>query len=120
LGSRLEHPVLLLNTVGRKSGRERSVALDYFTDGETPFVIASNAGEPGNPAWWLNLREHPHATVQLGPERFSVVAREAQGAERERLWARAVDTDDAYATYQQRTSRLIPVVVLESTETVAR
>jgi deazaflavin-dependent oxidoreductase (nitroreductase family) len=76
-------------------------------------VIASVLGEPRHPAWWLNLRAHPDTTIQLGRERIAVRAREAEDAERERLWAELVAGSPAYAEYQALTERRIPVVVLE-------
>jgi deazaflavin-dependent oxidoreductase (nitroreductase family) len=113
VGGKLTLPVLLLTMTGRKTGKPRTVALYYLTDGDNIFVIASNAGEDTHPTWWLNLRSAPEATVQIGKETFPVTAREVDGAERERLWAQAVDADRAYATYQERANRRIPVVLLD-------
>lgn len=108
-------PVLMLTTTGRKSGEPRSNVLTYLPEGDAAVVFASNAGEPKHPAWWLNLLADPHATVQRGHEVVPVVAREAEGEERERLWNAIVRAQDAYAEYARRTSRRIPVVVLEPT-----
>ncbi|RMF24973.1 MAG: nitroreductase family deazaflavin-dependent oxidoreductase [Deltaproteobacteria bacterium] len=109
-------PVLLLTTTGRKSGRPRTVALTYFEDDGRFVVIASYLGEPRHPSWWLNLTADPHATVQIGGRTIAVRAREAEGEERDRLWRRAVELMADYAVYQERTSRRIPVVVLEPVE----
>ncbi len=109
-------PVLLLTTTGRKSGRPRTVALTYFEDDGRFVVIASYLGEPRHPSWWLNLTANPHATVQIGGRTIAVRAREAEGEERDRLWRRAVELMADYAVYQERTSRRIPVVVLEPVE----
>jgi deazaflavin-dependent oxidoreductase (nitroreductase family) len=87
--------------------------LTYLPKGRSAVVFASNAGEPRHPAWWLNLRADPHATVQRGGERFPVVAREADGAERQQLWDEIVRSYAGYAEYAERTTRQIPVVVLE-------
>lgn len=106
-------PILLLTTTGRKSGRPRTVALQHLTDGESFVVIASHAGEPTQPAWLLNLRGNAQASVQIGRRTIPVRAREAEGPERARLWERAVAADGAYAVYERRTRRRIPVVVLE-------
>ena len=106
-------PVLLLTTTGRKSGRRRTVALTYFEDDGRFVVIASYLGEPRHPSWWLNLTADPRATVQIGDRAIEVRAREAEGDERERLWRQAVRLMKDYEVYQQRTSRRIPVVVLE-------
>jgi deazaflavin-dependent oxidoreductase (nitroreductase family) len=106
-------PVLLLDTVGRKSGQRRTNALTYFQQGRAFVVIASVLGEPRDPAWWLNLRASPETTIQVGRERIAVRAREAAGAEREQLWAAVVAQAPDYAEYQRLTERRIPVVVLE-------
>lgn len=112
-GTMMGMPVLLLTTTGRRSAAPRTSPLMYFPEGDACVVIASNAGEPKHPAWWLNLRQSPRATVQRGGEITPVVAREAQGDERARLWARLVGMEPSYETYRQRTTRQIPVVVLE-------
>ena len=109
-------PVLLLITTGRRSGEPRPVTLTYFEDGERLVVIASNAGEDRHPAWWLNLKEHPHATVQIGDITTRPRAVEAVGEERERPWAELIRRDPAYAEYRLRTDRQIPVVLLQPTE----
>ena len=109
-------PVLLLITTGRRSGEPRPVTLTYFEDGERLIVIASNAGEDRHPAWWLNLQEHPDATVQIGGSTMRVRAMEAIGEERERLWAELIRRDPAYEEYRLRTERQIPVVLLQLTE----
>ncbi len=106
-------PVLLLTTVGRKTGQPRTCALTYIPKGDASVVIASYAGEPRHPDWWLNLAADPRAEVQRGAARLRVRAREADGDERARLWDEIVAKNADYATYQTRTSRRIPVVVLE-------
>jgi deazaflavin-dependent oxidoreductase (nitroreductase family) len=110
-------PVLLLITTGRRSGEVRPVTLTYFEDGDRFVVVASNAGEDRHPAWWLNLREHQYATVQIGGITTRVRVVEARGEERERLWAELVRRDPAYDEYRLRTHRRIPVVVLQPTDT---
>lgn len=105
--------VLMLTTRGRKSGEPRSVTLNYLTDSDAFVVIASNAGDDRDPRWWQNLKAHPDAEVLASRRRFAVRAREAQGVERELLWDKIVARDPAYAEYEQRTKRRIPVVVLE-------
>jgi deazaflavin-dependent oxidoreductase (nitroreductase family) len=106
-------PVLLLTTTGRKSNQPRTKALTYLPEGDACIVIASFAGEPRHPDWWLNLQANPRAEIQRGAAVTRVRAREAEGAERERLWQRVLAAESSYATYQERTSRRIPVVVLE-------
>jgi len=106
-------PVLLLTTKGRKSGESRTSPLMYLPRGNDFVVIASYLGEPRHPAWFLNLTAEPTADVQIGSAHHRVRAREAQGSEREELWRTVVAKTPDYAEYQQRTSRRIPVVVLE-------
>ncbi len=105
--------VLMLKTIGRKSGEARVNGLYYIQDGNAYVVIASNAGDGRHPAWLLNLRAHPEAEVQVKGHHIPVLGREAVGDERDRLWTKAVEADSAYQTYQERTARHIPVVVLE-------
>lgn len=106
-------PVLLLTTRGRRSGTLRTKALTYLPRGDDFVVIASYLGEPKHPAWWLNLTAEPEAEVLLGGRTVAVRAREAEGEEREQLWREIVATTPDYDEYQARTSRRIPVVVLE-------
>lgn len=114
LGSKLMGlPVLLLTTKGRKSGEARTSPLMYLPRGDDFVVIASYLGEPKHPAWFLNLRTNSTADVQLGSTHYSVRAREAEGSERDELWRSAVAKTPDYAEYQTRTTRRIPVVVLE-------
>ena len=105
-------PVLLLTTTGRKSGREWTVPVLYQTDGDRWVVVASAAGNPRHPAWWLNLRSHPDATVQIGRDTHPVHAAEVDGDERARLWRLMAAAYPAYDDYTRRTTRTIPVVVL--------
>ena len=76
-------------------------------------VVASYAGEPRDPEWWRNLKAHPAAEVMVDGRSLEVRAREADGARRELLWSRIVEADPAYAEYQRRTERRLPVVLLE-------
>ena len=113
LGRRLGgHPILLLTTTGRHSGRRHTVPLLYLRDGTDLVVIASFAGHDRHPAWYLNLNADPRAVAQVDGERFPVLARVATPEERPRLWALAVAEYPGYAGYQERTSRLIPLVLL--------
>ncbi|MDO8613458.1 MAG: nitroreductase family deazaflavin-dependent oxidoreductase [Dehalococcoidia bacterium] len=104
--------MLLLTTTGRKSDRPRTTPLLYLEDGGNLVVIASNGGNPMHPAWWLNLKSDPRAEVQVGRERRTVSAEEAEGEERERLWRAVVDVNSGYEGYQKSTTRRIPVVIL--------
>jgi deazaflavin-dependent oxidoreductase (nitroreductase family) len=104
---------LLLTTTGRRTGRERTMPLLYVPDGGRFVVVGSNGGDDRPPAWWLNLQAVPEACVQAGRERRRVRARQAHGAELADLWARLEQSYRYYADYRRRTSREIPVVVLE-------
>lgn len=107
-------PMLLLRTVGRKSGIERTAALLYVRDGDNYVVVASKGGAPTNPGWLHNLLAQPDVEIQVGRDRIPVRARISEGDERERVWARADEVNKGqYAAYQSMTSRKIPVVVLE-------
>jgi deazaflavin-dependent oxidoreductase (nitroreductase family) len=105
--------MLLLDHVGARSGVKRTTPLLYAVDGENVLVVASKGGYPKNPAWYHNLLAHPDTTVQIGAEHRRVHARVAAGAERERLWPLALAVYPTYESYQRRTDREIPLVVLE-------
>ena len=113
LGRLVGMEVLILNTRGRRSGQERSTCLTTFREGGAFVVIGSFLGEPRDPGWVHNLRAQPEATIQTGREIRRVRAHEAEGAERERLWARLVEIQPEYRDYEGRTDRVIPVVVLD-------
>lgn len=106
-------PLLLLTTTGAKSGDERTTPLVYSKDGDRLVIIASMGGAPKHPAWYLNLVTNPEVTVEVGTEKFVAKARVAEGAERERLYAQQAAAMPAFNEYAQKTTRVIPVVVLE-------
>lgn len=106
-------PVLLLHTTGAKSGSPRIAPLLYSRDGDRFVIIASKSGAPSNPAWFANLVAHPEVTLEVEGETFRARAAVAEGAERDRLWAAHKARFPRYAEYEQRTSRVIPAVVLE-------
>ena len=106
-------PMLLLDHVGAKTGTRRTAALAYVEDGLNVAIIASKGGHPKHPSWFHNLMAHPDVTVQIGKDRRAVRARVASREERARLWPRAVKAWPGYGTYQERTDREIPVVILE-------
>lgn len=105
-------PVLLLTTVGRRSGRTYIKPLIYQQDGEDYVVVASKGGADTHPEWYLNLRENPKVEVQVWGDRFPAHARTATPEERQRLWPRMVSVWPDYDSYQQKTQREIPVVIL--------
>jgi deazaflavin-dependent oxidoreductase (nitroreductase family) len=104
-------PILLLTTKGRRSGQLRTVPVMYVP-GEEPVLVASNGGSPSHPSWYLNLEAEPRVQIEIEGRREEVVARTVDGEEREPLWRRAVAAYPAYASYQRRTDRRLPVVVL--------
>jgi len=106
-------PILLLTTTGRRTGQPRTWPLTYLPEGERLIVVASNGGQPNHPAWYLNLRANPQVSVQLGEQTHTMIAHTAEGEERARLWSRVVEEYPAYAGYQRKTDRQIPVVVLQ-------
>jgi deazaflavin-dependent oxidoreductase (nitroreductase family) len=106
-------PLLLLTTTGNKSGRTLTKPLAYSKDGDQIFVIASFAGSPHNPAWFVNLAASPMVTVEVGAERFQARARITSGEERERLFKLQADKMGIFYDYQKKTTRQIPVVVFE-------
>jgi deazaflavin-dependent oxidoreductase (nitroreductase family) len=106
-------PVLELTTKGRSSGQSRHVMLTYLDDPQGFIVIASNAGDQRDPAWWRNLQAEPDATVRIGRISYAVRMRQLEGAEREEAWRRVVAVFDGYAKYAASTTRTIPVAVLD-------
>jgi F420H(2)-dependent quinone reductase len=106
-------PVLLLTTTGRKSGQPRTQPLSYTEAGDGYAVIASKGGAPQHPLWYLNLQANPLADVTVGRETRKVRARDTEGEERQRLWHALADLYPGYDKYAQKTTRQIPVVVLE-------
>jgi F420H(2)-dependent quinone reductase len=105
-------PVLLVDHVGRKSGRARTTPLLYLQDGRDLVIVASRAGSDSTPAWWLNLKANPATTAQVGPARRKVITHQATPEEKAALWPRLVEMYGDYAVYQQRTKREIPVIIL--------
>ena len=105
--------LLLLTTTGAKSGLPRTTPMAYSTDGDRLVVVAPNGGAPTNPDWYHNLLANPKVTVELGSERFQARAIVADGQERERLYAHHAELMPGVAEHQKKTSRKIPVVILE-------
>jgi F420H(2)-dependent quinone reductase len=105
-------PSLLLTTIGRKSGEPRTTPVLYLGDGEHFVIVASKGGMPHHPRWYLNLQTNPDAEVVIGTERIPVRARTASAEEKARLWPRLVAMNPDFETYQARTDRNIPVLIL--------
>jgi deazaflavin-dependent oxidoreductase (nitroreductase family) len=114
IGTHLGQQVLL-TTSGRKSGKERAVSVVYTLVGEDLVVVASRGGHAKNPGWYHNLKVHPVCRAAYGGREMVCTAREAKGAERDRLWAEARAAHGVYADYAARTERRIPVMVLTPT-----
>ena len=106
-------PVLLLNHKGRRSGTIRTTPLLYLAAGERLVVVASYGGAPRHPDWYLNLETHPDVEVQTGKTHRSVRARTATPEERDRYWPQVVAMYHSYESYQRKTEREIPLVILE-------
>jgi proline iminopeptidase len=106
-------PSLLLITKGRKSGDKYLFPLFYGRAGDGYFIVASKGGAPEHPGWYRNLLAHPEVEIQVGTEKMRARARTASGAERARLWEEGVKIWPPYADYQRKTTREIPVVVLD-------
>jgi len=106
-------PMILITTKGAKSGKTYVHPLVYSRDGDRYVIIASFAGNPKHPSWYHNIVANPTITVEIGPERFQAKATVASGAERERLFKQQAAMMPVFNDYQKKTSRQIPVVVLE-------
>lgn len=104
-------PILLLTTRGRKSGRSRTVPLVYIKQDASFAVVASYAGSPKHPSWYLNLVANPNVELQVGSERFGALARTASAEEKSRLWPQFVAIYPRYEDYRKRTMRDIPLVI---------
>jgi F420H(2)-dependent quinone reductase len=105
-------PILLLTVKGRKSGQPRTVPLLYLADGDRFVLVASKGGMSHHPTWFLNLEANPQVEVEVGGERRAMVARRATAEEKRALWPRLTQMYGEYDTYQARTTRDIPVIIL--------
>ena len=106
-------PILLLHHTGAKSGKVRVNPLAYQANGNRLVVFASKGGAPTNPDWFHNLKANPRATVEVGTETRDVRARVAEGEEREKIWSRQKEIMPGFAGYETKTTRQIPVIILE-------
>jgi deazaflavin-dependent oxidoreductase (nitroreductase family) len=105
--------MLVLTTVGRKSGLSRETPVRYFPDGEDAWLIVASAnGAVANPAWYLNLAAQPDVTIEVGGRKVSVTATQLGGAEREQAWQRITSAAPRFAGYQEKTDRELPVIRL--------
>ena len=113
LGNLGNLPVLILNTVGRKTGKSIKTVLVYYSDQGNFFIIASFGGNPNHPSWFLNLKKNPYVRLQIKKEEFNCFARILSKKEKSLIWPKIVDFYSGYERYQGATSREIPVVELE-------
>lgn len=116
-GRRLGHmrgmPLLLLTTTGRKTGAQRVTPVMHIRDGDDYVIAASNNGAPQLPAWFLNLQANPQVTVEVDGTTQTMTARQATPGETTRLWAELVEKAPFFENYRQKTTRNIPMVILQ-------
>ena len=105
-------PVLLLETVGRRTGRRRTTPVQYLADGDTFVVVASNAGAARPPAWYLNLRANPHARVRVGARTVDIRAQQAAGQGRVELWQRLAGANRYLERAARKAGRELPLMIL--------
>jgi deazaflavin-dependent oxidoreductase (nitroreductase family) len=108
-------PLVILHTVGARSGQPRTNIMMYLADGERYLVFASNNGADDSPAWYFNLKANPDARIEVGDDIVDVRATELQGAERDEKYALQAERFPGFADYERKTSRTIPVVALAPT-----
>jgi deazaflavin-dependent oxidoreductase (nitroreductase family) len=104
--------LLLLTTTGRKTGRPHTTPMVYTRESDRLLVYASKGGAPKHPDWYLNLVADPNVVVEVGADRYAATATPLAGAERDREFASQVERAPAFGEYQEKTSRVIPVVAL--------
>ncbi|MBI5030523.1 MAG: nitroreductase family deazaflavin-dependent oxidoreductase [Chloroflexi bacterium] len=113
LGTQLtKQSVLVLHTVGRKSGKAYATPLSYYLDGENYLIVASNWGKEESPEWFRNLMHHPRTTIQVKDKTFEVEARQAEDGEYQHLWQVVTRKNSQFLEYQKGLTRRIPVVIL--------
>jgi len=105
-------PVLLLTTIGRKTGKKRITPLGYLEHDGSYVITATNAGFDTHPAWFHNLRSHPQVALQIGNKQLTAIAELANPTLRQQLWANFVERAPGYGAYEKRTTREIPIALL--------
>jgi F420H(2)-dependent quinone reductase len=117
IGSQLGTQIILvLHTIGRKSGQARTTPIAYFDYEDKYLIVASNWGRDKQADWYLNLKKDPHAKLEIKGELIAVAAREAQGEEYQRLWKFVTERHPPYLDYQKMTTRPIPIMVFEQVD----
>jgi deazaflavin-dependent oxidoreductase (nitroreductase family) len=106
-------PLLLLHTTGAKTGKERVNPVMYRPVDGGYAVFASKGGAPDNPDWYHNLRAHPRVSAEIGDRTLELIARVTEGEERDRIWAAHTADNPGFADYERKTTRQIPVIILE-------
>lgn len=106
-------PLLVLTTTGAKSGRQLTKPVMYLREGDRVFIFASKGGAPTHPAWYHNLLAHPEVTVEIGEQTYQAIATPVTGAERDQIYARWAERYPQFRDYQQKTTRVIPVIELK-------
>ena len=105
--------LVLLHTLGAKSNQPRINPLAYFKDGDHYIIVASKAGAPTNPDWYYNILAHPDVTLEVGTEQFKAHATVAEPQERDRIFTDIASKNPGFAKYQENTTRVIPIIILE-------
>ena len=105
-------PMLLIHTIGAKSGKPHLNPVIYTMDGEKIIVIASQGGAPTHPHWYYNLVANPLVTVEVGTEKFQAQAQVVSEPDRTRLYQQMITVMDSFAEYERKTTRIIPVIAL--------
>lgn len=105
--------VLILHTIGRKSGQPRAVPISYFRDGENIFILGSNWAQPKHASWYFNLKDNPRVTLEINGEKISMLAQECEGEEYARLWKIATERSPHYIEYQKKMERHIPILLFK-------
>ena len=104
--------ILLLNMVGRKTGKKRTTPLMYFRDGNNYVISASAGGADANPAWYYNLKGKPETTIQIKGDKIQIIAQEASPDKRKKLWTQLTSTTPQFKEYEKKTKRTIPMFIL--------
>ena len=103
--------VLILHTIGRKSGQSRAVPIAYFRDGENFYIVGTNWAQEKHAAWYFNLKDQPQATLEVDGLKIAVLAYEATGEEYARLWQAATEQHPLYLDYKRKMTRPIPIMI---------
>jgi len=111
-GNMGDNKILLLNSIGRKSGKERVSPLAYIEDNGRYILTASNGGGPNHPGWYYNLLNTPNVTIEVMGKTINAMAKMAEGAERNRLWEKLTANFDQFRQYQEKTDRTIQMFIL--------